>query len=249
MFSSNGRRLWVFLLLVLPAGCDTFGLGEHERFSLSFAVAHQPGSSRPSLAILTDSLSFDGHTLSLTAVDITLDEITVERAELSSGGDSDGDSDADSDSDGPSNVHLRETGTVIALPMQGGVVTPIDRPMPNGFYEEIELDFQSVRLVGSFDGQAFDIVVPVRTELDLEFRPPVEIDAETDRINITVAIDPLMWLRTADGALVDPHRFSTEPELRAQFVNRLRASIEAFEDSDRDADDSDSDSDSGVGHD
>jgi hypothetical protein len=139
---------------------------------------------------------------------------------------------------------LRNTGTVIALPMQGGVVTPIDEPLPAGFYEEIELDFDKVRLVGSFDGEPFDVTVPVRTELDLRFDPPIEIDDDTDRLNVTIAIDPFMWLRRADGALIDPRLFETEPALRAQFVNRIRASIRAFEDSDRDADESDSDSDS-----
>jgi hypothetical protein len=219
-------------------------LGDDEQFSVSFAVAAQQGLNRPSMAVLADSVIFGGHTLQLTAVDITLDEITIERSELSSGGDSDGDSDMDSDSDGPSNVRLRRAGTVIALPMQGGVITPIDESLPVGFYEEIELDFESVRLTGSYDGQPFDVNVPVKTELDVRFHPPIEIDAETDRINVTVAIDPFMWLRRADGALIDPRLFETEPELRAQFVNRIRASIRAFEDADRDADDADSDSDS-----
>ena len=242
----TGRSRWVFLipLLVLPAGCETFGLGDDEQFSVSFAVPGQQGVSRPSLAVLMDSIIFGGHTLNLTTVEVALDEITIERSELSSGGDSDGDSDTDSDSDGPSNVRLRRAGTVITLPMQGGVITPIDESLPVGFYEEIELDFESVRLVGTFDGEAFDVTVPVKSELDIRFHPPIEIASEADRVNVTIAIDPFMWLRRADGALVDPRRFETEPELRAQFVNRIRASVRAFEDSDRDADDADSDSDS-----
>jgi hypothetical protein len=122
--------------------------------------------------------------------------------------------------------------------------------LPVGFYEEIELDFESVHLVGTYDGQPFDVTVPVKTELDVRFNPPIEISSETDRINVTVAIDPFMWLRRADGALVDPRLLETDAELRAQFVNRIRASIRAFEDEDRDADDADSDSDSDhSGHD
>jgi hypothetical protein len=243
MFS--GRSSWVFLvaLLALPAGCDTLGLDE-EPFSLSFAIPSHQSFNGQSLSLVTDSIVFGGHRLNLETVDITLDEITLERAELSMGGDSDGDSDTDSDSDGPSNHKLRRSGTTIALPMQGGVITPINETLPTGFYEEIELDFQSVRLRGTYDGEAFDVTVPVRTELDIRFDPPLEIGGEADRLNVTIAIDPFMWLRRADGALIDPRTFSTDPSQRAQFVNRIRASIRAFEDADRDADESDSDSDS-----
>jgi hypothetical protein len=128
--------------------------------------------------------------------------------------------------------------------LQGGIITPITESLPTGFYEEIELDFDAVRLRGTFDGQAFDVTVPVRTELDVRFDPPLEIADDTDQLNVTFAIDPYMWLRRADGALVDPRLFATDASLRAQFVNRIRASIRAFEDRDRDADDSDSDTDS-----
>ncbi len=244
MFS--GRSRWILLLsaLALPAGCETFGIGDDKQFSVSFATNGQGVSSNQSFSLLADSIVFGGHTLNLQSVDITFDEITLERAERTSGGDSDGDSDSDSDSDGPSNHKLRRDGTTIALPMQGGVITPITETLPNGLYEEIELDFDVVRLRGTFDGQAFDVTVPVRTELDIRFDPPLEIGSETDRLNVTIAIDPLMWLRRADGALIDPRLFATNPDLRAQFVNRIRASIRAFEDADRDADDSDSDSDS-----
>ena len=166
------------------------------------------------------------------------------RGVLRFGGDSDGDSDTDSDSDGPSNEKVARAGTVIALPLQGGVITPINESLPKGLYEEIELDFQSVRLRGTYDGQAFDVTVPVNTEMDVRFDPPLEVDDDTDRLNVTFAIDPYMWLRRADGALLDPRLLESNAALRAQFVNRIRASIRAFEDADRDADDSDSDSDS-----
>ncbi|HEY0304965.1 MAG TPA: hypothetical protein VGC44_08320 [Longimicrobiales bacterium] len=241
-----GRFRWLFLvpMLALPAGCETFGLGDDEQFSVSFATGSQPSTSGQSFSVLVDSIVFGGHTLNLTNVDVVFDEVTVERAELTSGGDSDGDSDSDSDSDGPSNEKIARAGTTIALPLQGGVITPINDALPVGLYEEIELDFQTVRLRGTFDGQAFDVTVPVKTELDVRFDPPLEIDDNTDRLNVTFMIDPYMWLRRADGTLVDPRLFSTNETLRAQFVNRIRASIRAFEDGDRDADDSDSDTDS-----
>jgi hypothetical protein len=243
MYAGKFRWFAVVPLLALPAGCETFGLGDDEQFSISFAVGAQ-GTNGQSFSVLADSIVFGGHSLNLTNVDVTFDEITVERAELTSGGDSDGDSDTDSDSDGPSNEKLRRSGTTIALPLQGGVITPINESLPAGLFEEIELDFATVRLRGTFDGQPFDVTVPVNTELDVRFDPPIEIDDDTDRLNVTFLIDPNMWLRRADGSLVDPRLFADNAMLRAQFVNRIRASIRAFEDRDRDADEADSDSDS-----
>ena len=243
MFSGRFRWFVLVPMLALPAGCETFGLGDNEQFSVSFAVPSQQVNGQ-SFSVVADSISFGGHVLNLTSVDVTFDEITVERAEMTNGGDSDGDSDSDSDSDGPSNHKLERAGTTISLPLQGGVVTPINDALPAGFYEEIELDFRTIRLRGTFDGQAFDVTVPVHTELDVRFDPPLEVNDDTDRLNITFSIDPYMWLRRADGALVDPRLFESNAALRAQFVNRIRASIKAFEDADRDADDSDSDTDS-----
>ena len=243
MFCDRTRWLAIVPLLALPAGCETFGLGDDEQFSISFAGSSQSLNGQ-SFSVVADSIVFGGHTLNLSNVDVGFDEIVVERAELTSGGDSDGDSDTDSDSDGPSNEKVARAGTVIALPLQGGVITPINESLPKGLYEEIELDFQSVRLRGTYDGQAFDVTVPVNTEMDVRFDPPLEVDDDTDRLNVTFAIDPYMWLRRADGALLDPRLLESNAALRAQFVNRIRASIRAFEDADRDADDSDSDSDS-----
>jgi hypothetical protein len=243
MFAGRLRWLAVVSMLALPAGCETFGLGDDEEFSVSFAVPTHSASG-PSFSVLTDPITFGGHTLNLTNVDVALDEVTVERAERTNGGDSDGDSDTDSDSDGGSNHKLIRESVTIELPLQGGVITPINGALPAGLYEEIELDFEAVRLRGTFDGEPFDVTIPVNTELDVRFDPPIEVDDDTDRLNVTFAIDPYMWLRRADGALVDPRLLATDPVLRAQFVNRIRASIRAFEDSDRDADDLDSDSDS-----
>ena len=87
MFSGRRRGLLFLALLALPAGCETFGLGDDEQMSVSFAVGTQAGTSNQSFSLVADSIIFGGHTLNLQNVDITFDEITVERAELTSGGD------------------------------------------------------------------------------------------------------------------------------------------------------------------
>ena len=226
------------------AGCDALGLGSDESVSVSFAVPASQTANNTAFNVQAVPITVGGHTLDLQNADVTFTEITLERAEGASGGDSDGDSDSDSDSDGSSNEKLRRTGTTISLPMQGGVITPINEALPTGSYEEIEMDVSVVRLRGTFDGQAFDVTVPVNAELEIDFSPPFEVDSNDDRLNITVQIDPSLWLRRTEGSLIDPRLLASDATLRAFVANRIRQSFKAFEDSDRDADETDSDSDS-----
>lgn len=239
------KRIWVglgFLLMPL-AGCDTLGLNDDQEVTLSFATARN-GALNSAVDAATDTLRDGTHVLDLQLVDVTFDEIVLERSEDEEGGDSDGDSDSDSDSDGTSNEHFRRGATTVNLPLGGGVITPIDASVPNGTYEEIELDLSQVRLRGTFDGEAFDVTVPVNLEVDVRLDPAFVVDSEADRLNLTVDINALSWLRKSDGSLIDPRQLGSDQVLRAAFVNRIRASIRAFEDSDRDADEADSDSDS-----
>lgn len=234
------RRLGLVLVSVMPlTACDILGIGGDESVSLSFAV---PGTgTRARAALLADTISDGTHKIDLTGIDLTVDEIVLERAESEAGGDSDGESDEDSDSDGPSNEKLRSGPVTIALPVNGGVVTPISAGVPAGLYEKVELDVDFVRLRGTYDGQAFDVTVAVKRELELNFNPPLDVK---DKLNITIKIDALAWMRGADGKLIDPRQLTTNSTLRSAFVKRVEASFKAFEDSDKDADDSDSDSDS-----
>jgi hypothetical protein len=223
------------------AACDSLGLNDDQRVTVSFAT---PAAARTQSSVLAaDSFTDGTHTINLTNVDVVLDEVTLERSEHEVGGDSDGESDADSDSDGSANERLRDGPFTVALPMNGGVITPIDRSLPAGSYEKIEMDVASVRVRGTYDGQAFDVSLPVNAELELEFDEEFVVDDDADRLNLTVQFDFASWFRN-NGALVDPRLLATNGSLRALVINRIRSSIKAFEDSDKDADDEDSDSDS-----
>lgn len=222
--------------------CDTLGLGDDPSVALSFAVAGTSGAGSASL--LAVPITDGTNTVDLQNVDVSFDEIVLERSENDVGGDSDGESDVDSDSDGSANETVRRGDFTVALPVDGGVITPINEALPAGRYEKVELDVRSVRLRGTYNGEAFDVTVPVNSELELEFDEDFVVDDDMDRLNVTIAINFANWLRNSSGQLIDPRLLASDTELRAQVVNRIRASFRAFEDSDGDADDEDSDSDS-----
>lgn len=239
-------RLGLLLVAgVAATGCnDLVGARDSATVSLSFAAPPATASATGSLSAAVIPITGGGHTLDIQKVDVIFSELVLERAEDDFDGDSDGDSDSDSDSDGPANEHFRSGPVTVNLPLEGGVITPFSTTVPVGRYEELEMDVDGVRIRGTFDGQAFDVVVPVDAELEVDFSPPFEVTTDADRLNITVAIDVLTWFREADGSVVDPRELATDSELRSRVLDRIEASFDAFEDSDRDADDADSDSDS-----
>ena len=243
---SNRRFGAALVALVLPlAACEDDG--ERQDVSISFASTF--GSSLVASVELAPPIGDGTHTLNLTALSLTLDEVVLERSEEESDGDSDGESDgisgdsdseADSDSDGSGNEEFTGGDVTIDVPLDGDVVTELDVPVPAGLYEELEIDIASVRLVGTFDGVGFDVVVPIDLEFEAEFDPPINV---ADALNLTVSLDLSAWLRESDGSVIDPRLLATDADMRARLVQRIAVSLDAFEDSDGDGDSQDSDSD------
>lgn len=232
------------LVLALVA-CD-LGSGPEDEVpvSLSFAVRPRAGLAGVAAGSWTPALSDGARTLELTTVQLNVEELTLERAEVD-GADSDGDSDSDSDSDGPGNERFVAQGATVTLPLGGGVITPFSEPVPVGLYEELEIDIEGVRLVGTVDGQAFDVTLPLDLELEMEFEPPLEVLNPDEPFNVTISIDPLAWLKNSDGSFIDPRQLATDSSLRNRVRQRMALTFKAFEDSDHDGDDEDSDSDRG----
>ena len=243
--SKSARMLMLPIAVLGLAACDDLGLGPDGEvpMTLSFAVEPRTGLAG-SVAEAGLSLAYAAETLTLSAVSLHVEELVLEREEGDALVDSDGDSEADSDSDGGANEKFEVEGAVIDLPLDGGVITPLSQPVPAGRYEEIEVDIQAVRLVGTVDGAAFDVLVPVDLELEMDFEPPVEVSGD-ETFNITISIDPLAWLENGDGTFIDPRELATDASLMNLVRQRMALSFKAFEDSDSDADSEDSDSDSG----
>jgi len=240
--------------LVAVAACGDSTSSSREQVSLSFrtgALGSPVSGLDGPIAMISGMappivISGNGNTLQLDRVDLTLADIELDRNESDDDGDSDtgADSDGDSDSDGPNGEsQFGVDSVVVQLPLGGGVITPITVSIPSGTYESFEARVRQVRLLGTFNGQAFDVTVPVRSELEFNFDPPFNVTSAADQLNITLGVDPASWLRDSAGAPIDPRALATDGTLRAQVRNAIARSFRAFEDSDRDGDDSDSDSD------
>jgi len=246
--STRGRNvalgsIGVGLIAVVAASCgDVLASDGTREASMSFGVA-EPGaaitaSAGPSFLVINGG----GHSVDLQSADVVFSEVTFEGQNVDTGDDDD--SDLDSDSDRAGNAKFRAGATTVTLPLEGGVITPFTGTIPVGTYRSVEMDADFIRLRGTYDGQTFDVTVPVSAELELAFDPPLNLAASSDPLNISVNVDVASWLRDANGNVIDPRQLATDATLRAEFRQRVRASFRAFEDEDRDADESDSDSDS-----
>ena len=234
------------MVLGALAACDSLSSNGMRDASLSFNVAPAQASQATvagaSAAGGLIVVSGGGHTLDLQNADVVFSEVTFEGRDVDATDDDD--SDQDSDSEHAGNSKFRAGAVTLPLPLEGGVVTPFTGQIPVGTYRGIEMDADFIRLRGTYDGQSFDVTVPVNAELELEFEPALAVTESSDPINVSVKIDVAAWLKDANGNVVDPRQLTTNATLRAEFRNRVRASFRAFEDQDRDADESDSDSDS-----
>lgn len=227
----------------LTACRDVAGLQERSRVSLSVATPRSSSSASTTTSGPTTTvtplrrISGNGHVLAVQFADLTVSDI---RLDLRDGGD-----DEESDSDGRhSNDGVFRSGPVtIALPLDGGVLTPFTGEIPFGTYDELEADLEFLRLRGTYDDQPFDATIEIDRELAIRLRPPLVIDADHPAQNITLNVDIGRCFVDPAGTPIDPRRLNTDGTLRSALRDCVKRTLRAFEDHDRDGDDADSDSD------
>ncbi len=230
--------------------------------TLSFAIAPAAGTAQSSAfgsrlagVILTDDA---GRTLEVTQVQVVMEDVELERQ-------------FDDDCNDVDACEKFEIGPVlIDLPLDGGVITPFDVPIPADTYDELELEIDdasddstsaqffadnptwpedaSIRIVGTFDAndgagpQPFDVYLEIDADIERELVPPLVVTDSAQNVNVTVEIDVAAWLTSGSG-LIDPRDLASNDDLQDDLEDRIEESFEAFEDHDRDGDHSDDDSD------
>lgn len=202
--------------LVLGACDESTGIDAalNARASLSFAATSGEnifGNSTPP----ENPMTVAGHVVAVSSIELKLSELEIE-----------GEDDA--------KMEMRGGITTVALPVNGSLVTPIEATVAAGIYNEVEMEVQTVRIRGTFDGEPFDVTVSVDEELEVEIRPPLVVET-TRTANLTVAISTADWFRAGDGTAIDLVNMTSAS--RARLASNIEASFDAFEDDDRDGDD------------
>ena len=136
---------------------------------------------------------------------------------------------------------------LVDVPVDDALHPVINIPLAAGTYAQLEArlrparanatDFntanpnlvgKSVRVAGTFKGTPFVFTSSVNAKLEMEFDPPLVIDATTK--NATVSIDVSKWFLNSDGAAIDPTMATPGSSNLSQIENNIRRSFHAFED-------------------
>jgi hypothetical protein len=192
------------------AACDDqLGVEGGAAASLSFAVTGGTsllGTPTPP----QNPITVGGHVIAISSVQLRLSELEIEGDSIE--------------------IEMKGSQFLVALPMNGAVVTPVSTTVLPGVYDELEMRVQTVRIQGTFDNQPFDVTVAVDEKLETDIRPPLVV-TETSAANLTVAVQTSNWFRNADGTAIDLRNLTTTS--RARLASNIKLSFDAFEDDDR----------------
>lgn len=220
--------------IVLAACSGSSDLGPRSAAQIAFTSTSSLGANAASVPV-----SSGGHTLDLTQVTLGISRIELKRALTTACSD-----DALHDDGGDDSTHtgvedcaeLKVGPTTVDLPLTGGMVTLPANALPAGTFRELELRLSQVELKGTFDGQAFDVTLPVDVHGEIELSTPLAVvDGAPTAITINVPVND--WLTAADGSLIDPRTIVSSSTLLDELRGRIRASLHAFEDEDHDGHD------------
>jgi hypothetical protein len=143
---------------------------------------------------------------------------------------------------------------LVDIPVDDAAHTVLSVPLTPGTFRKLEAKLEpardgatafntanpnlvgkSVRVEGTFKGTPFVFTSAVRSGLEMEFDPPLVIDATTT--NATVSIDVAKWFLDRDGNAIDPSSATPGSEALSQIEDNIRRSFHAFEDDDHSGED------------
>lgn len=242
--------LSLIVTAALLAACSD-GAPDGSRVSLTFASSSTSGVQPAAgfFASMAPPVTFDDgqNELVIEKVEIVLREIELERIEVV---------DCDVEPE-PAGCEDFEVGPILLdLPLGGGTMKQVTIPIEAGTYDEIEFEIhkvsgddpedaefraahpdmvdKSIRVTGTFNGQAFTYVTDLNVEQELDLVPALVIDENTVTTNVTILVNLDAWFRDGAGALVDPAS-ANKGEVNENLVkDNIKDSIEAFEDEDED---------------
>lgn len=136
---------------------------------------------------------------------------------------------------------------LVDIPVDAALHSVMNVPLAQGTYTKLEAKLESardgatafnaanpnlvgksVRVEGTYKGTPFVFTSAVRAELEMEFSPPLVIDATTT--NTTVTLDIAKWFLDGSGAVIDLNTATAGSSALQMIEDNIRRSFHAFED-------------------
>ena len=233
-------------IVVTLAACNTTNPIQLADVAVSFTM----GTPGPTAALFDRAGATAARALVITSAELVLREIELKRADVT---------DCDLLGENDDGCEKFAIGPVlVSIPVGGSVSEEFSLAVPAGSYDEIEFDIHkvssgdpadaqllaqnpafedlSIRVVGTFDGQAFVFETDLNVEQKLNLFPPLVLGGSAST-NITIAVGLDSWFLDANGQTVNPETGNQGGENESLIKENIKNSIEAFEDKDRDGED------------
>lgn len=148
---------------------------------------------------------------------------------------------------------LKQGPMLVDLPLGLSSKSLLTVNIPAGSYEELEFEIDavsahsdddpqaaaaflaanpqfagvSIRVEGTYDGAPFVFTTGVEVEMELEFQPPVAIDASTT--GLVIHVDVARWFQAADGTTIDPRTANAGGQNKSKVDENIEKSFDAYE--------------------
>lgn len=257
----NSRHILASGCIALLAACgsDVTGTGGNQPVSFSFTTRSATSAASVAAPGARGDISLGANgQLVISRIQVVLSrlELTRNDSETCVSGDTLSDNRSDDHAEGEAEgcEDVSRDPVAIDIPVDAAVHTVINVPLTPGTFTKLEarlapagtqatallaahpeLAGASIRVTGTFNGTAFTFTSALRTKIEMEFNPPLVIDATTK--NATVNIDVTKWFVTSTGTIIDPSTANSGGVNAALVAQNIRASFHAFEDEDKSGED------------
>lgn len=227
-------------LLVVVAACGDSSSPNSRAVSVSFSSQ----SATTAAAALGDvTVTAGTNTLVITKAQVVVRRIKLEQSSTATCAD---------DDTTPDDCDDAMLGPVLVdLPLTSTTVSSIAASIPDGTYRKIDFRIHkpggdaadaafvtanpnfansSIRVEGTFNGTAFVFTSALSEKEELEFNPPVVVDATNK--NITVQLDLSSWFKSGT-TVINPATANSGGPNENVVRNNIRASLRAIEDGDK----------------
>jgi len=249
MHTRHLTRLVATAGIVVLAACNDSTSANQKTLTVSFAT------QAAAAAVSGDVTVGDG----TNTIVITKAQVVVRQLELkqSTAADCPDDNESGDNNAGDECEEVKVGPMLVDLPLTEGATTELTGSIPAGTYRELELKIHkptstpadqlfiaanpnfanaSIRVEGTYNGTAFVYTSTLTDKIELEFNPPVALDA--DNKNVTIRVDLTKWFRNGT-TLVDPATANPGQPNETLVNNNIRSSLKGFEDENKDGHDDD----------
>jgi hypothetical protein len=237
------------VLAVAACGSDTTGTNR-QQVQLSFTTNANTGAAASPMRMSSDITVGASNDLVLTKVQVVIGKIELNEEETTSCVAEIEDANDDHADVGEECEDVARDPILVDIPLDDAAHTVANVPLAQGTYSKLEAKLEparaeattfnaanpnlvgkSIRVEGTYKGAAFVFTSATRTSLEMEFSPPLVIDATST--NATISFDVRKWFLDSNGAAIDPNTATPGSSALQKIEDNVHRSFRAFEDDDK----------------